>query len=124
MKMLKSKKTRNVFFNQISSICLGKNISEIYNENAEVLISHPFNKLSGHCEIRNFWEKIFYSLPDIERRDSIFVMGNNFSDERSLNDIEGNQLAASISHYQGTFENEFLGTVSYTHLTLPTICSV
>ena len=106
--MLKSKETGNVFFNQISSICLGKNISEIYNENAEVLISHPFNKLSGHCEIRNFWEKIFYSLPDIERRDSIFVMGNNFSDERSLNDIEGTQLVASISHYQGTFENEFL----------------
>ena len=106
--MLKSKETGNVFFNQISSICLGKNISEIYNENAELLISHPFNKLSGHYEIRNFWEKIFYSLPDIERRDSIFVMGNNFSDERSLNDIEGTQLVASISHYQGTFENEFL----------------
>ena len=106
--MSKSKETRNVFFNQISSICLGKNISEIYNENAEVLISHPFNKLSGYCEIRNFWEKIFYSLPDIERRDSIFVMGNNFSDERSLNDIEGNQLVASISHYQGTFEKDLI----------------
>ena len=48
--MSKSKETGNVFFNQISSICLGKNISEIYNENAEVLISHPFNKLRGHCE--------------------------------------------------------------------------
>ena len=42
--MLKSKETGNVFFNQISSICLGKNISEIYNENAEILISHPFNQ--------------------------------------------------------------------------------
>ena len=34
--MLKSKETGNVFFNQISSICLGKNISEIYNENADL----------------------------------------------------------------------------------------
>ena len=87
---------------------MGKNISEIYNENAEILISHPFNKLNGHEEIQNFWGKLFHTLPDIERRDSIFVMGNNFSDERSLIDIEGIQLVASISHYQGTFQNEFL----------------
>ena len=107
--MLKGKDMRNVFYNQINSICLGKNISEIYNENAEILISHPFNKLNGHEEIQNFWEKLFHTLPDIERRDSIFVMGNNFSDERSLIDIEGTQLVASISHYQGTFDKEFLG---------------
>ena len=94
--MLKSKDFRNVFFNQILSICLKKNISEIYSENAEVLISHPYNKLSGHEEIINFWENLFYTMPDIERRDSIFVMGNNFSDERSLNNIEGTQLVASI----------------------------
>ena len=81
--MLKGKDMRNVFYNQINSICLGKNISEIYNENAEVLISHPFNKLSGHCEIINFWEKIFYSLPDIETIFSSFL-GSRISTEMTL----------------------------------------
>ena len=104
--MMKIKEKRKYYYNQLQSLALGSDVKNIYHENAEIFACHPINEISGLKEISKLWKNLTISLPDIERRDSIFVSGTNFPDERALKNIEGIELVASICHYQGTFEND------------------
>ena len=107
--MEQSKEKRKQFYNQLHSLAQGSEINNIYHEDAEIYASHPINEISGLKDINKLWESLRNSFPDIERRDSIFVLGTNFPDERSLVNIEGIELVASMCHYQGTFENDLFG---------------
>ena len=103
------KEKRKLFYNQLHSLVQGTEASNIYHENAEINACHPINEISGLKDINKLWKSLRISLPDIERRDSIFVLGTNFPDKRSIVNIEGIELLASMCHYQGTFENDLFG---------------
>ena len=87
----------------------GMDANECYHTNAQWWGSHPFNELQGVDAINGVWKKIRNALPDLERRDSIFVMGKNVPDDRVSFAMAGNLMVASICHYQGTFLNPLCG---------------
>jgi predicted ester cyclase len=63
-------------------------------------VSHPINEMRGvHAALENVWLSLKLALPDLERRDSIFVGG----------EFEGREYVAAIGHYCGTFEKQWLG---------------
>ena len=103
------KEKRKKFYNKLHSLVQEVEAGNIYHENAEIFACHPINEISGLKNINKLWKSLRISFPDIERRDSIFVLGANFPDERSLVNIEGIELVASMCHYQGTFENDLFG---------------
>jgi predicted ester cyclase len=107
--LMEPKQKRKYAYSQLHSLALGIDPSLVYHENAEIFASHPINEISGLKQINKLWATLITSLPDIERRDSVFVSGVNFPDERALKNIEGIELVASICHYQGTFENNLFG---------------
>ncbi|MAC60845.1 MAG: polyketide cyclase [SAR116 cluster bacterium] len=104
-----SNEKRKHYYNQLHSLILGGHSRNVYHNNAEIFASHPINEISGLKEINKLWEALMISFPDIERRDSIFVSGINYPDDRAKKNIEGIELVASICHYQGTFENNLFG---------------
>ena len=104
-----SNEKRKHYYNQLHSLILGSHSRNVYHNNAEIFASHPINEISGLKEINKLWEALMISFPDIERRDSIFVSGINYPDDRAKKNIEGIELVASICHYQGTFENSLFG---------------
>ena len=103
------KEKRKKFYNKLHSLVQEVEAGNIYHENAEIFACHPINEISGLKNINKLWKSLRISFPDIERRDSIFVLGANFPDERSLVNIEGIELVASMCHYQGTFANDLFG---------------
>ena len=56
------------------------------------------------------------------------LLDGNFSEEVLFDDVTGTCLALAaavvVAHELGFVSTRWVGTVSYTHLTLPTICSV
>ena len=83
------KEKRKKFYNKLHSLVQEVEAGNIYHENAEIFACHPINEISGLKNINKLWKSLRISFPDIERRDSIFVLGANFPDERSLVNIEG-----------------------------------
>ena len=102
-------KDRNNLLKQLNYLCEGSNPKEIYHSDAEWWGCHPINKLTGIEAITNIWFDLLKSFSNLKRRESIFLSGNNFPDQRSQKDISGMHLFASMCHYQGTFKNDFLG---------------
>lgn len=107
--LMEPKQKRKYAYSQLHSLALGVDPSLVYHENAELWGCHPINEISGINGIKKLWRDLLSSFPDMERRDSIFLSGDNFSDIRSHIDIEGIHLVASLCHYQGTFKKDFLG---------------
>lgn len=87
----------------------GRDAGSCYHVNAKWWGSHPFNELQGIDAINGVWQKIRIALPDLERRDSIFVMGKNVRDDRVSFPMVDNHMVASICHYQGTFLKPLCG---------------
>ena len=101
-------KDRINLLKKLNSLCLGNDPEEIYHSDAEWWGCHPINKLMGIKSIQKIWIDLLKSFSKLERRESIFLSGNNFPDNRSKNDISGTHLFASMCHYQGIFKNNFL----------------
>ena len=80
-----------------------------YHTDARWWGCHPINECQGIEQINKIWETLHQSFPDMERRDLIFVLGENYGDSRSHLGIEGLIYAASICHYQGTFSKPLFG---------------
>ena len=94
---------------QLHALAAGADPGAAYHPDAHWWGCHPFNEKKGLDEIRGVWRTLRAALPDVERRDSIFVAGSSAPDSRSAPDLAGRTLVASMGHYQGTFENDFLG---------------
>ena len=94
---------------QLHQLTDGLDAIACYHPNAKWWGSYPFNELQGVEAVNGVWEKIRKALPDLERRDNIFVMGKNVPDNRVSFQMAGNLMIASICHYQGTFQNSLCG---------------
>lgn len=93
----------------LHNLTKGMDAKECYHPNAHWWGSHPFNELQGIESINGVWKSIREALPDLERRDSIFVMGKNVPDDRIAFSMAGNLMVASLCHYQGTFRKPLCG---------------
>ncbi len=94
---------------KLHDLAKGKSAEVCYHPNAKWWGSSPFDELQGHDAINGVWQNIRTALPDLERRDSIFLMGRNVLDDRVSFQMAGNLMVASICHYQGTFLNPLCG---------------
>ncbi|MCY4477336.1 MAG: nuclear transport factor 2 family protein [Gammaproteobacteria bacterium] len=83
---------------------LDETIERIYHPDARWYGSHPINELEGTDAIKHVWQQLRRSFPDMERRDSIFLVGTSGS----------TQYAAAVGVYQSNFMADWLG-VPATH---------
>jgi len=71
----------------LTAVAQGADPALIYHSNAQLWASHPFNQLQGLEAIRRVWSQLRYALPDMQRRDQIFVAGNSKADARMPDDL-------------------------------------
>jgi predicted ester cyclase len=65
--------------------------------------AHPINEMQGCDAVSGkIWEPLKRALPDLERRDQIFVAGS----------YEGRDYIAAVGNYCGTFRSDWLGIPS------------
>lgn len=83
---------------------LDEAVERIYHPEARWYGSHPINELEGTDAIRDVWHNLRRSFPDMERRDSIFLVGESGA----------KQYAATVGIYQSNFVADWLG-VPATH---------
>ena len=89
---------KEIFKNGISNI--EENLENSFSNDIKVNCFYPLNEFSGIGEFkRKFWEPLFNSFPDIERREQI-VIGGAFRDKVQV---------GSISSLSGTFKKSWLG---------------
>ncbi|UWQ21149.1 ester cyclase [Jannaschia sp. W003] len=67
--------------------------------------SHPWGRLRGDPAP---WEALRRALPDLERRDAIFLAGANAPDAR-WTDLRPSRLVACLGSYVGTFREPLAG---------------
>ncbi|MEM9973907.1 MAG: nuclear transport factor 2 family protein [Pseudomonadota bacterium] len=91
----------------LTALSAGAKISDIYHEDAVLHAGHPWGDLTGHAAIEGFWRAVRHALPDLERRDLIFVGGTNRDDPR-LNAPRAPHLVAALGHLQGNFLSDLL----------------
>lgn len=96
-------------FNLLAAIAGGADPGVTYHDEAKFWCSRPFNQAEGIDAVRRFWSALRAALPDIERRDLIFVAGESAPDPRARDDISGRTLVAAMGHLQGTFTADFCG---------------
>ena len=83
---------------------LDEAVERIYHPDARWYGSHPINELQGTDAIKEVWQRLRRSFPDMERRDSIFLVGTSGS----------TKYAATVGVYQSNFTADWLG-VPATH---------
>ena len=95
-------KNKKVLFQNLNKLVeqgldnLSSNIDDLYHKDAEFRCSHPINELAGIDAIKEkVWQPIFTAMPDLERRDVIF-MGGRFEDR---------DYVGAVGHLLGTFKN-------------------
>lgn len=71
--------------------------------------SHPWNEVRGEAAIEQVRADLRRAMPDLERRDLIFVAGLCRSDPRVTPDPAGRRLVATMGHYQGTLAADLCG---------------
>ena len=72
----------------------------VYSQDVAWRGSHPMNEIAGCASVvSEVWRPLREALPDLERRDEIFVCG----------EYQGRQLVAAMGHYCGTFDKPWLG---------------
>jgi len=75
-------------------------LSDLYADNAQWRGSHPLNTANGIHEIAHTaWQPLLAAMPDLERRDDLFVGGS----------YEGRDYIAATGHFCGTFSADWLG---------------
>jgi len=91
----------------LSHLIAGGRVDEVYHPDAVVHAGHPWGDLTGHTEIAAFWAALHKALPDMERRDLIFVGGDNRDDPR-LKRPRAPHLVATLGHLQANFAADLL----------------
>ncbi|MEO1746352.1 MAG: ester cyclase [Pseudomonadota bacterium] len=96
---------RKSFFAALNALLLYRgaefksHLSDMCAADVEWRTVHPLNTLNGVdgvCE--NVWDPLLHAIPDLERRDEIFMRGT----------FEGRDYIACMGHYCGTFRNDWL----------------
>ena len=91
---------------------LSGRLEALYADGARWRGSHPMNEATGTEGIaETFWRPLMRALPDLERRDLVFVAG------RSIHDEARPVRVAAMGHLTGTFREPWLG-IPPTGLTL------
>jgi predicted ester cyclase len=103
-------------FQLLQDLADGADPRDIYHADAVAHASHPWGVLSGVEAISGLWSALRRSLPDMERRDLIFVGGENRDDPR-VSTPRAPHLVAALGHYQGDFIADLLG-IPATHGTV------
>lgn len=102
-------KVKQELYEALHLLARGGDPVQLYHADALWWGSHPFNELRGHRAIRDVWDQLRKALPDMERRDLIFVAGSSMADPR-MPPVPGERImVASMGHYQGTFSNDLCG---------------
>ncbi|NNK66423.1 MAG: SnoaL-like domain-containing protein [Rhodobacteraceae bacterium] len=86
----------------LMALAEGADPAGIYHPDAVVHAGHPWGDLTGIEAISALWASLRTALPDMERRDLIFVGGENRDDPR-LDTPRAPHLVAAIGHLQGSF---------------------
>lgn len=75
-------------------------LSKVASPDAQWRAAHPLNETANASEaLARIWCPLKAALPDLERRDAIFVGGN----------YQGRTYLAAVGHYCGTMRNDWLG---------------
>ncbi len=75
-------------------------LSGIAHDDADWRAAHPMNEMTGNrMALSRIWTPLKKALPDLERRDLIFVGGA----------YEGRSYIAAVGHYCGLFQQDWLG---------------
>ncbi len=91
----------------VAALAAGAPVAEIYHPDAELFAGHPLGRLEGRDQIDRFWARIRTALPDLERRDLIFLGGENRPDPR-VTGPRAPHLVAAMGHLQATFSAPLL----------------
>lgn len=86
----------------------GADPHEVFHPQATLQAVHPIGRLEGHGAIAAHIADLRRALPDMERRDLIFLGGANREDPR-ITGPRAPHLVAAIGHLQGTFMADLLG---------------
>ncbi len=92
----------------LRDLALGAQVSEVHHPEAVWHGTYPFGVLTGIEAIAAVWADLRAALPDMERRDLIFVGGANQPDPR-VTTPRAPHLVAALGHYQGTFAADLQG---------------
>jgi predicted ester cyclase len=100
--------TKHAAFDLLQKLTSG-DVAGTYAQSARWWGSHPWNERKGHDAIGAVWADLRRALPDMERRDLIFVGGQSYPDARLVPDLSGRSLVATMGHYQGAFKADLCG---------------
>lgn len=78
------------------------------HEDAQAQAMHPVGHVTGGADVAEIWHALRRALPDGERRDDIFLAGENHPDPRAKFERFG-PLVACMGSYQGTFSAPLFG---------------
>lgn len=104
MSVLRMKRTT---FELLQALATGAEVRDIYHADATVHASAPLGIREGADSIADLWRLLRSALPDMERRDLIFVGGENRDDPR-LAGPRAPRLVAALGHLQGSFVRDLL----------------
>ncbi len=96
-------------YQQLHQLSKDGDVSNCYHSDAQWWGCHPFNEVQGHTDISAIWRQLRTALPDMERRDGIFISGESKVDNRVSEALTGRILVASMGCYQGTFQQDLCG---------------
>lgn len=85
---------------EASAGSIANRLSASHHPDAQWRCSHPVNELQGLEAIADtLWKPLFHALPDLERRDTIFIGGA----------YNGVTMIAAVGCYCGTFSRDLFG---------------
>lgn len=93
----------------LHDLARGADPALVYGEDALWYGCHPFNECAGPAAIGAVWAQLRRAMPDMERRDEIFVAGESKPDPRIGDALTGRVLVAAMGVYQGTFAADLCG---------------
>ncbi len=93
---------KSAVWQHVQNLAAQGDVTQAFAENAGVFACQPINEIEGHDAIAAMFQALHRALPDLERRDHIFVAGDNLPDDR-VTTARPEQLVATMGVYQGTF---------------------
>lgn len=94
-------------FALLTALAAGAEPADVFHEDATLVAPFPWGPRTGLAAITDVWGAVRRALPDMERRDLIFVGGDNRDDPR-ISDTRAPHMVATLGHFQGVFEDDLL----------------
>lgn len=100
---------KQALFGLLQDLSAGRDPADVYHRDARCAAMHPLGDLEGVDEIATLWQGLRHSFADMERRDLIFVGGENQDEPRRPGWWRAPHLVAALGHYQANFSKDYLG---------------